>query len=144
MDSVIREFNENGFSILSGVLALATLEAVKRECEALVAALAVQRHTVGKLPHTSPDAPFETRLIRLYENHPDENPTLFRAELHREGFFAYLHIQPYWHSRVSSSALSSGCTPTTPFGQNYRRINARRCYGTKMPAILQTKQMPCG
>lgn len=87
MDSVIRDFNENGFSILSGILEPVVLEAVKRECEALVAELAVQRHAAGKLPYTYPDAPFETRLIRIYENHPDENPTIFRAELHREGFF---------------------------------------------------------
>ena len=32
-------------------------------------------------------ATFETRLIRIYEKHPDENPTIFRPELHREGFF---------------------------------------------------------
>lgn len=33
------------------------------------------------------DAAFETRLMLLYENYPDENPTIFRPELHREGFF---------------------------------------------------------
>ena len=87
MEAVIRNFNENGFAILHGILEQETLEAVKHECEALVAELALQRSAEGKLTNTYPDASFETRLIRLYENYPDENPTIFRPELHREGFF---------------------------------------------------------
>ena len=87
MESVITDFNENGFSILQGVLEPETLAAAKSECEVLVEALALQRHAERKLTDTYPDAPFETRLIRLYENYPDENPTIFRPELHREGFF---------------------------------------------------------
>ena len=87
MESVITDFNENGFSILQGILESETLEAVKHECEALVDELASQRRTEGKLTNTYRDAPFETRLIRLYEDYPDETPTIFRPELHREGFF---------------------------------------------------------
>ena len=78
MESVLRDFNENGFSILPGILESETLEAVKHECEALVNQLALQRQSEGKLTHTYADAPFETRLIRIYENYPDENPTIFR------------------------------------------------------------------
>ena len=87
MESVLRDFNENGFSILPGILESETLEAVKHECEVLVNQLALQRQSEGKLTHTYSDASFETRLIRIYENYPDENPTIFRPELHREGFF---------------------------------------------------------
>lgn len=87
MESVIGSFNENGFAILRGVLEPITLEAVKHECEVLVAELASRRYAEGKLTDTYPDASFDTRLIRLYENYPDENPTIFRSELHREGFF---------------------------------------------------------
>ena len=87
MEAVIRNFNENGFAILPGILEQTTLKTVKRECEALVAELVLQRCAEGKLTNTYPDASFETRLIRLYENYPDENPTIFRPELHREGFF---------------------------------------------------------
>lgn len=87
MESVIGSFNENGFAILRGVLEPITLEAVKHECEVLVAELASRRYADGKLTDTYPDASFDTRLIRLYENYPDENPTIFRSELHREGFF---------------------------------------------------------
>lgn len=87
MESVIKEFNENGFAILRGILEPATLDSVKQECEVLVAELASQRYAEGKLADTYDDAPFETRLMRLYEGYPDENPTIFRPELHREGFF---------------------------------------------------------
>ena len=87
MESVLKDFSENGFSILHGILEPAVLNAVQHECEALVAKLAAQRHAQGKLINTHPDAPFETRLILLYENYQDETPTIFRPELHREGFF---------------------------------------------------------
>ena len=86
-DNVINEFNDRGFVILHNVLEPAVLDAVKQECETLVDTLAAQRQAEGKLPDTYPTAPFETRLIRIYEDYPDENPTLFRPELHREGFF---------------------------------------------------------
>ena len=56
MESVITDFNENGFSILHGILASETLEAVKHECKTLVDALASQRQTEGKLANTYPDA----------------------------------------------------------------------------------------
>ena len=88
MESVIRNFNENGFAILRRVLEPGTREAVKHECEVLVAELAVHRYAAGKLTDTYPDAAFDTRLLRLYENYPDETPTIFRSELHREGFFS--------------------------------------------------------
>ena len=87
MESVIKQFNENGFAILPSILEPEVLTTVKHECEALVTELAAQRHAHGKLISTYPDAPFETRLMLLYENHPDETPTIFRPELHREGFF---------------------------------------------------------
>ena len=87
MEAVIGQFKENGFAILHDVLKPVTLEAVKHECEALVAELATRRYAAGKLTDTHPDASFETRLIRLYESYPDETPTIFRSELHREGFF---------------------------------------------------------
>ena len=87
MEAVISNFNENGFAILRGILEQETLDAVKYECEALVDELALQRCAEGKLTDIYSDSPFETRLIQIYENYPDENPTIFRPELHREGFF---------------------------------------------------------
>ena len=87
MEAVISNFNENGFAILRGILEQETLDAVKYECKVLVAELALQRCAEGKLTDTYSDSPFETRLIQIYENYPDENPTIFRPELHRAGFF---------------------------------------------------------
>ena len=87
MEAVISNFNENGFAILRGILEQETLDAVKYECKVLVGELALQRCAEGKLTDTYSDSPFETRLIQIYENYPDENPTIFRPELHRAGFF---------------------------------------------------------
>ena len=78
MEAVISNFNENGFAILRGILEQETLDAVKYECKVLVAELALQRCAEGKLTDTYSDSPFETRLIQIYENYPDENPTIFR------------------------------------------------------------------
>ena len=47
--SVVKDFNENGFSILHDILEPAALTAVREECEALVAELAAERQTQGKL-----------------------------------------------------------------------------------------------
>ena len=74
MEPIITDFNENGFSILQGVLESETLEAAKHECEALVEALALQRRAEQKLTDIYPDAPFETRMIQLYAGYTDENP----------------------------------------------------------------------
>ena len=77
MESVIKNFNENGFAILRGVLEPVTLETVKHECEVLVTELALRRYAEGKLADTYPDTAFETRLIRLYEKLSGRNPNHF-------------------------------------------------------------------
>ncbi len=87
MKSIIKSFNQQGFAILHGVLASACIEAVKRECEKLVDELATKLLALGRISDTYDDEPFEMRLIRLYENHPSETPTIFRRELHLRGFF---------------------------------------------------------
>lgn len=126
MEAVIRNFNENGFAILPGILEQTTLEAVKCECEALVAELALRRCAEGKLPNIYPDAPFETRLIRLYENYPDENPTIFRPELHREGFFGVF---------AHPSLLELACTILGPEIRLYPNYSVR----PKLPANKRTE-----
>lgn len=93
MKAFIEEFYEQGYAILYGVLEVSCLEAVRRECEALVEALAASLLAAGKISETFDNEPFESRMIRLYEKHPDETPTIFRKELHREGFF-HLFAQP--------------------------------------------------
>ena len=61
MESVIRNFNENGFAILRGVMKPVTLETVRHECEVLVTELAARRYAEGKLTDIYPNASFETR-----------------------------------------------------------------------------------
>ena len=100
MESVLKDFSENGFSILHGILEPAVLNTVQHECEALVAELAAQRHARGKLINTHPDAPFETRLILLYENHQDETPTIFVPNYIGKDFSVCLHTLSYLNSHV--------------------------------------------
>ncbi len=87
MESLIKTFEEQGFAILYDVLEQPVIESVRRECVALVDELAAKLLAAGKISDTYQNEPFETRLIRLYANHPNETPTIFRSELHREGFF---------------------------------------------------------
>jgi ectoine hydroxylase-related dioxygenase (phytanoyl-CoA dioxygenase family) len=87
VSTVERELDEKGYAVLDGAIEASCLDAVRRECDALVDALADSLVAEGKVASTFSEEPFETRLIRLYEGLPDENPTIFRAELHREGFF---------------------------------------------------------
>ena len=63
------------------------MEALKRDCEILVNTLARRPLEEGKLTDLFADSPFETRLIHLFENYLDEVPTIFRSELHLEGFY---------------------------------------------------------
>jgi ectoine hydroxylase-related dioxygenase (phytanoyl-CoA dioxygenase family) len=87
MEAVLRALDEEGYVVRRGVLEDECVDAVRRECAALVHELALRLLREGRVTDTFPNEPLETRLLRLYERHPDENPTIFRAELHREGFF---------------------------------------------------------
>jgi ectoine hydroxylase-related dioxygenase (phytanoyl-CoA dioxygenase family) len=87
MQSAIERFHEQGYAILYGLLEDSCIGAVQQACEILVDNLAKKLRAEGKISETFADAPFERRLIRLYENRPDENPTIFRPELHLPGFF---------------------------------------------------------
>ena len=94
MRSLIESFDEQGFSILHDVLESPCIEAVQRECEALVEELAAKLLAAGKITDAYEDEVFETRLIHLYADCPNEAPTIFRPELHREGFFG-MFAQPH-------------------------------------------------
>ena len=87
MDKIIESFHNQGFAIIHDVLEDSCLEALKRDCEILVNTLARRRLEEGKLTDLFADSPFETRLIHLFENYLDEVPTIFRSELHLEGFY---------------------------------------------------------
>jgi len=87
MKKIIESFHNQGFAIVHDVLEDSCLEDLKRDCEILVNQLARRRLEEGKLTDLFTDSPFDIRLIHLFENSPDEVPTIFRSELHLEGFY---------------------------------------------------------
>ena len=81
------QFDRDGYFILRGILDPACLAAVQRECEALVEEVAGALLAAGEISQTHGEASFATRMMRLYQDLPEESPTTFRQELHRAGFF---------------------------------------------------------
>ncbi len=105
MKEALREFNDQGYTVLRGVIDAATLDAAQSACERLVDELALRRHSEGKADNLHPNEPFTRRMIRLYEHHPDETPAIFRQELHLPGFFglfAHLHMLDFAEQLVGS------------------------------------------
>ena len=70
MNTIIEEFNEHGFAILYDVLEPPCIHTLKWECEVLVDELASVLLAAGKISTAHVSEPFETRLVRLYENYP--------------------------------------------------------------------------
>lgn len=80
-------FDRQGYFILKGVIEPACRAAAQRECESLVEGLAQQLLAQGKIAQSFSAAPFDQRLLLLYQDLPDETPRIFRPELHLPGFF---------------------------------------------------------
>jgi len=83
----VEEFQEQGYLILRGFFEPEVVEQA-REAAAAVA----EKHIAlllreGKISRTYSEEPFETRLIRVYEECSQEISTVFRPELHEPGFF---------------------------------------------------------
>lgn len=94
IDQVVEEFNSQGFCILRSLLPLSVVRRARSELETLVEERAQEFAAAGKIDSTFGEDPFETRFYRLYEKHPDEAPSDFRAELHLEGFFDVFFFPP--------------------------------------------------
>lgn len=87
-------FERDGYFILRGLLEPACLAGVQRECESLVEEVASRLLAEGRIRESFGEAPFETRMMLLYQDLPEESPTTFRQELHRAGFFGlFAHPQ---------------------------------------------------
>jgi ectoine hydroxylase-related dioxygenase (phytanoyl-CoA dioxygenase family) len=87
MTFVREEFEEQGYAVLRGIIEPECRQGVQRECERLVEQEAARLLAAGKIRRTFPEAPFETRLMLLYRDLPNQTPTTFRRELHLEGFY---------------------------------------------------------
>ena len=86
-DTLKAQFDDRGFVILSGVIDGHVLAAVRRDLTWLVNMHAGRLIEDGVIEDPCIDVPFETRLLKLYENCLDRAPNSFRAELHLPGLY---------------------------------------------------------
>lgn len=84
-----REFDERGYVILPRFFQPEVVAGIRAEIEKMVDEHAQELRAEGKISNLLEDEPFETRLYRLHEKSLDDAPGLYRAELHRPGFFGF-------------------------------------------------------
>ena len=81
------QFDAVGFVILRGFFPAFVVDGARSAMNRLVDQQADKLRQAGKLTDSLKGEPFETRLLRLYQNRLDEAPNLFRPELHLPGLF---------------------------------------------------------
>ena len=87
-------FNRDGYVILKAFLAPGVIEGVREELNVLVDREADRLMAAGRISEDFSDAPFETRIARLFEHCMDVAPTSFRPELHGPRLFdLFFHPQ---------------------------------------------------
>ncbi len=87
LPSLLTQFDEQGYVILRNFLAPQTLATARAAINELVDRFADQQIATDKLTNRFADAPFETRLLRLFDANMTEAPMLLRRELHLAGLF---------------------------------------------------------
>lgn len=94
IESIKSQLDRDGYTILEGLIEPPVIEEVKEALGSLVDAHAANLLQAGGIEHSFEDAPFETRMLRLYENNLDVAPKSFRKELHLAGLFGlFFHPQ---------------------------------------------------
>lgn len=92
-DSLKQRFHEDGYVILSGIIAPQLIGQIKEEMNKLVDRHAAKLLAAHRIGDPLLDLPFETRLYHLYKDCIDEAPKSFRTELHLAGLF-HLFFHP--------------------------------------------------
>jgi phytanoyl-CoA hydroxylase len=80
------QFDQDGYTILRQVLSPAEVEGAREAMQELVDREAHKLLQQGLISNLMEDEPFETRFLRLYQNHLDKAPD-YRPELHLAGLF---------------------------------------------------------
>jgi ectoine hydroxylase-related dioxygenase (phytanoyl-CoA dioxygenase family) len=94
METVARQFDEEGYVILRGLLGAEVVAGVKAELERWVDECAGQLLEEGLVDDLHADEPFATRLIRLYADCLDRVPGTLRRELHWPGMYDLFFYPP--------------------------------------------------
>jgi ectoine hydroxylase-related dioxygenase (phytanoyl-CoA dioxygenase family) len=80
-----QEFQQQGYTILQGLLPEQVVDGVRRDMEHWVESQAEQLLAAGVISEGHEQQPFELRLARLFAGHMDRAPKSLRQELHWEG-----------------------------------------------------------
>lgn len=83
----LRHFESEGYCIVKNFIEPFIIEGLQTEINKMVEEHAQKLLNENKIKHSFAEEPFDTRLMRLFENHLNEAPTLYRPQLHREGFY---------------------------------------------------------
>lgn len=87
-------FDRDGYVVMKTFLSPDVIEGVRGELDVLVDREAERLMAAGRISDDFSDAPFETRIARLFEHCMDVAPTSFRPELHGPGLFdLFFHPQ---------------------------------------------------
>merc|ERR1711871_268627 len=78
----LSRLREEGYAVVRGLLPADVVATARGVCERIVDGIARKLVAEGKAASAMEDEPFETRLARLFESHPEDAPRIFREELH--------------------------------------------------------------
>ena len=87
LDASVRDFDQQGYAVLKGLLSPAVIDAVRVDLERWVEAQAQALLAQGVLADLLVDESFERRLARLFAGHMEHAPKGLRSELHWEGMY---------------------------------------------------------
>lgn len=87
IDALARDFAEQGYAILRGLLSAEVLAGVQVELERWVDEQGQRLAADAGVTDLHEPAAFDTRLARLFAGHMDRAPKSLRRELHWEGMF---------------------------------------------------------
>jgi phytanoyl-CoA hydroxylase len=82
-----QEFQQQGYTILRGLLSQQVVDGVRSDMERWVASQAEQLLAAGVISDDYDRQPFELRLAKLFAEHMDRAPKSLRQELHWEGMY---------------------------------------------------------
>lgn len=80
-----KKFETDGYVVIRKVLSDKVVGDARQVCENAVDALAKKMRKEGKNGSLFQEESFAKRIIKIFEEHPDEAPKIFRKELHSEG-----------------------------------------------------------
>ncbi len=87
IEQIITSFKKEGYVIIPNLIESSVVDGVRREMEQWVDKIANQQKAESKIKDLHTDAPFETRLHKIFMQCMQHAPTSIRSELHLPGMY---------------------------------------------------------